>query len=187
MKIARVWAMPNRWTFQIKPIRELLTRYVGDGKGWADPFAGENSPAEITNDLNPNRPTLHHEFAHVFAQGLNPQSLDGVLFDPPYNLSQIKECYDGIGAEYPKDWMLDASFGQVKDILADKIKDGGIAISFGWNSNGFGHNRGFQMEEILLVPHGGHHYDTIVVVERRIGALTPKKKKLKTDITNKFF
>jgi len=55
MIINRVWAMPNKWTFTIKPIAELLARYVGDGKGWVDPFAGKNSPAELCNDLNPFR------------------------------------------------------------------------------------------------------------------------------------
>jgi hypothetical protein len=28
-----------------------------------------------------------------------------------------------------------------------------------------GKTRGFEMTEILLVPHGGPHYDTIVTVE----------------------
>ncbi len=59
--INRFWAMPNKWTFQIKPIAELLTRYVGDGKGWIDPFAGMYSPAEITNDLNPEMKALFHK------------------------------------------------------------------------------------------------------------------------------
>jgi len=53
MKINRVWAMPNRWTFTIKPIKELLQRYVNVGY-WCDPFAGENSPAQIQNDLSGN-------------------------------------------------------------------------------------------------------------------------------------
>ena len=33
MIINRVWAMPNKWTFKVKPIGELVSRYVGDGKG----------------------------------------------------------------------------------------------------------------------------------------------------------
>ena len=33
---------------------------------------------------------------------------------------------------------------------------------------GFGIQRGFKMERILLVPHGGPHNDTIVTVERKI-------------------
>ena len=162
----REWAMPNKWTFTIPPISKLIHRYISGGSGWIDPFAGENSPAEITNDLNPERPTKYHLQALEFAKILDDK-YNGVLFDPPYNLSQIKECYDGIGAEYPDDWNLDASFGKVKDVISSKIKCGGYAICFGWNTNGFGKNRGFEMVEILLVPHGGHHYDTIVTVERK--------------------
>jgi hypothetical protein len=52
--------------------------------------------------------------------------------------------------------------------LANKIKVGGYCISFGWNSNGMGKNRGFEIVEILLVSHGGHHNDTIVTVERKV-------------------
>ena len=167
MIINRIWAMPNKWTFQIKPIAELLVRYVGNGRGWVDPFAGENSPAEITNDLNPNKSTNFHLHAKDFAIGLY-SPIKGVLFDPPYNLSQIKECYDSFGAKFENNEQLDASFGKVKDILAPKLVIGGLALCFGWNSNGFGINRGFEMVEILLVPHGGHHYDTIVTVERKL-------------------
>jgi hypothetical protein len=43
----RVRAGPNAQTFKIKPIAELLLRYVlNNGDGWVDPFAGDNSPAE---------------------------------------------------------------------------------------------------------------------------------------------
>ncbi len=48
------------------------------------------------------------------------------------------------------------------------IKVGGYAISFGWNSSGFGKKRGFEIIEILLVAHGGRHNDTIVTVERKV-------------------
>lgn len=70
MRFNRVWAMPSKWTFTIQPIRELIYKYVGDGKGWIDPFAGENSPAEITNDLNPNRPAKYHMKADEFIKQL---------------------------------------------------------------------------------------------------------------------
>lgn len=59
MKIERQWAMPNKWTFRIKPIKELLMQEITDGL-WVDPYAGECSPATITNDLNPERPTDYH-------------------------------------------------------------------------------------------------------------------------------
>lgn len=165
MKFTREWAMPDKWTFNILPIQKLLARYVEDGIGWIDPFAGENSPAEITNDLNPARLTTFHLHAKDFALQLNGQ-FKGVLFDPPYSLRQTKECYDGIGYGMSlEDTQLFPN--NVKNILAPKIQHGGIAISFGWNSGGFGLNLGFKIIEILLVPHGGHHHDTIVTVERK--------------------
>ena len=41
-------------------------------------------------------------------------------------------------------------------------------ISCGCNSGGIGKTLGFKIEEILLVPHGGPHNDTIITVERNI-------------------
>ncbi len=55
-----------------------------------------------------------------------------------------------------------------KELLAPKIKPNGLAITFGWNSQGFGKNLGFELKEILLVAHGRSHNDTIVTVERKI-------------------
>lgn len=55
----------------------------------------------------------------------------------------------------------------VKDELDRILKPGGIAICCGWNSLGFGLKRKYEMLEILLVPHGGAHNDTIVTVERK--------------------
>ena len=55
MLIEKIWAMPNKWTFTIKPIKALLEQELTDGI-WVDAFAGENSPAKYTNDINPARP-----------------------------------------------------------------------------------------------------------------------------------
>jgi hypothetical protein len=164
--INREWAMPNKWTFQITPIKQLIHKYVGDGIGWIDPFAGENSPAEITNDLNPTRPTHYHLHAFDFIQQLEIE-YEGCLFDPPYSLTQVKECYNDIGIELMSEKDATLFPGYVKDAIVHKIKTGGIVISFGWSTGGFGKGRGFEMIEILLVPHGGHHNDTIVTVERK--------------------
>ena len=166
IKFQRIWAMPNKWTFKIKPIAELVSRYVGDGKGWVDPFAGENSPAEITNDINPERPTQYHLHAKDFATFLSNR-YKGILYDPPYSNRQVKECYEGLGLVVTnKDTQ--AIFVSEKKLFADKIRPGGYVICFGWNSNGFGKNLGFEIVEILLVAHGSAHHDTIVTVERKI-------------------
>lgn len=170
MIINREWAMPSMHTFKIKPISELLVRYVGDGKGWIDPFAGENSPAEYTNDHNPEKPTTHHLEAIDFVNTLfkTPNQLNGALFDPPYSYRQVSEHYKVLGK---KATQLDTStnfYNRVLNPLANAIKSNGHCISFGWNTNAMGKNRGFEIIEILIVAHGGHHNDTLVTVERKI-------------------
>ena len=54
MEITREWAMPNSNTFDIKPIKELLSKEVDQSLLWIDPFANSNKIASITNDLNPD-------------------------------------------------------------------------------------------------------------------------------------
>lgn len=172
MKINRIWAMPNKWTFKIKPISDLLKREVGVGMFinglWCDPFAGENSPAQETNDLNPNRPTKYHLTAIEFLKQYPDNYFNGVLFDPPYSPRQVKECYDGIGLKVSQQDTQQTFWASCKDEIKRITKIGGKVISFGWNSQGLGKNRGFEMTEILLVPHGGYKNDTIVTVEVKI-------------------
>lgn len=160
--------MPNKWTFQIKPIAELISHYVGDGKDWINPFAGEYSPAEFTNDLNPKRKAKYHMDALDFLKTLKGCH-NGILFDPPYTPRQVKECYDLVGRHMEQDdALLGYKRGQYKALISPLIKLDGIAISCGWNSIGMGKKFGFEIIEILLVCHGSDHNDTIVTVERKI-------------------
>ncbi len=161
------FAPPNKWTFTIKPIAELLKAYVKDGKGWIDPFAGENSPAEHTNDMNPERKAKYHMEAEEFCKKAEGD-FEGILFDPPYSYRQVSEHYKILGK---KASALDTSANftaRVKNAISNKIKVGGYAICFGWNSVGFGKGRGFKKIEILLVTHGSSHNDTICTVEQKV-------------------
>lgn len=55
-----------------------------------------------------------------------------------------------------------------KNEIARILKLNGKVICFGWNSGGVGKTRGFELESILLVPHGGNRNDTICTVERKV-------------------
>lgn len=156
--------MPSKHTFTIKPIRELLDRYIGDGSGWADPCAGYHSPAELTNDLNPDCPTRYHLHAQDFAEMVRGD-LNGVLFDPPYSLQQMKEVYNSVGVDRMSIDDATRFYGNIRDVIGPKIKPGGYAICCAWNSIGFGKKNGFKLVELLLVCHGRAHNDTIVTVE----------------------
>lgn len=160
--------MPNKWTFRIQPIADLLARYVPKPNEWIDPFAGWTSPARHRNDLNPDAPVEFHEQAEEFVKRF--ESIEGFLFDPPYSPRQVSECYKSLGLKVGmKETQNAVLYARVKDAAAPRIKFGGLAISFGWNSSGFGEKRGFELVEILLVAHGGAHNDTIVTVEQKLG------------------
>jgi hypothetical protein len=168
--INRKWAMPSHLTFSIKPINQLIDRYVSDDKIWIDPFANDsvfNPRCKFTNDLREDVDTTHHLESLAFLEGFDEASVDGVLFDPPYSPRQISECYKSVGREVHMQDTQASFYGDRKNAVARAVKSGGIVICCGWNSGGMGASRGFDLIEILLVPHGGAHNDTIVTVERK--------------------
>lgn len=161
IRLDRVWAMPSIWTFKVKPIADLLREEVL-GEEWADPFAGFNSPAKYTNDIEEDRPTTYHIDGLEFLKGFADSSLDGVIFDPPYSTEQALRRYTpkrGGTAGRAEYW------ARCKDEIARIVKPNGKVISMCWDSNGVGKKRGFSICRILLVCHGACHNDTIVTVE----------------------
>lgn len=167
MKIYRKWAMPNKNTFFIKPIKELIEKYIKEKKIIIDPFANNSKIATITNDLDMQYDVDYHLEALEFLQLFNDNSVDVVLYDPPYSPRQISECYKKINKAVNKQTTQSSYWSKQKDEIARIIKLGGICISCGWNSNGIGKKRNFKMLEILIIAHGGAHNDTIVTVEKK--------------------
>jgi len=166
MEINRVWSMPNSNTFSIKPIGELIRRYIGGVS--IDPFANSNNLAKITNDLDESFNTDYNIDALDFLKLFDDSSIDIVLFDPPYSPRQVSECYKSLGLTVNMKTTQSSFWGNMKKEIERIIRPGGIVITCGWNSGGIGKTKGFVQEEILLVPHGGWHNDTIVTVERKI-------------------
>ncbi|MEI8270326.1 MAG: site-specific DNA-methyltransferase, partial [bacterium] len=160
LQIERIWAMPSKNTFSIKPIKELLQKEVGEGL-WIDPFANENKLASITNDLNPEYNTTHHLDALDFLKLFKDNEIDGVLYDPPFSVRQVSECYKKHGIEVTQETTRSDWWTKHKKEISRIIKKGGKVITFGWNSGGIGKTNGFEIKKILMVPHGGIHNDTI--------------------------
>ena len=168
MIINRVWAMPNKNTFTIKPIKELVGRYISEysPKIIADPFANVSKYGTVTNDLNPEYNTDYNMDALAFLKMFEDDSVDMVLYDPPYSISQAAECYKSYGKDKLEKNVANMGYwGDCKNEVARILKKDGCAIICGWNSMGIGKNRNFEMIEILLVPHGGSKNDTIITVE----------------------
>ena len=160
--------MPNKNTFTIKPIKELIEKYNSDDLLSIDPFAKSSKIASITNDLNPEYDTDYHLDAIDFLKIFEDNSQDIVFYDPPYSLRQVSECYKNVGIPVTMETTQSSWRRKHIDEISRIIKPNGICISFGWNSSGVGKVRGFEIIEILLVAHGGSHNDTIVTVEKKI-------------------
>lgn len=159
--------MASKWTFQVKPIKELLLRY-NVGNGWIDPFCGLNSPAEFRNDLNPiNNHAQFHLEAYDFLM-LKDWKIDGALFDPPYSLTQVAKSYNDIGLKFKGKENPTGGFPKVKERLAEILQPGQHCISFGWNTGGLGKKNNMEIVEILIVAHGGNRNDTLVTVEKKM-------------------
>ena len=164
----RIWAMPNKNTFEIKPIKELINKYAKGLEIIIDPFANKNKIATITNDLDPQYDTDYHLDAIDFLKLFDDKSVDMVLYDPPYSPRQVSECYKKLGKTVNMETTQSSYWGNQKKEIGRVVKQNGIVICFGWNSGGIGLCNGFDIIEILLVPHGGSHNDTIVTVCKKI-------------------
>jgi len=164
MIIQRKWQMPNKNTFSIRPIKELIKKYLVDGVV-IDPFANSNKIANVTNDLDEQYDTDYHMDALDFLKQLNDNSADMCLYDPPYSPRQVSECYKSLGKTVNMQTTQASYWSNQKKEISRVVKKGGVVITCGWNSGGIGKKYGFEIVEILLVPHGGWHNDTIVTVE----------------------
>ena len=168
MQINRIWAMPNKFTFKIKPIKKIVEKYIKEAKIIIDPFANQCKYGTIRNDLNPEFDTNYHLDALKFLKLMKSNSADLVLYDPPYSIHQAAICYNKFGQDKLKQSVANMGYwGNCKNEVTRILKINGIVIICSWSSNGIGINRGFEMLEILLVPHGGSKNDTIVTVEKK--------------------
>ena len=158
--------MPNSRTFSIKPNRDLIQKYAN---GYTiDPFAAGNRLANVTNDIDPQYDTDFHMDATDFLNLFKPDSVDTVLYDPPYSPRQVAECYKALGITVNMQTTQASYCSRQKEAIGRIVKKGGIVITCGWNSGGIGKKYGFEIIEILLVAHGGWHNDTIVTVEKKV-------------------
>lgn len=168
MIINRVWSMPNSKTFQIKPIKELIEKYWNKNLLSCDPFANSNILATVTNDLDTQYNTTFHIDALRFLELQLTNCFDFVFYDPPYSPRQVSEVYTRFNISVNKETTQASYWSNQKKEIGRIIKPGGFCLSCCWNSGGIGKKYGFEIIEILIVPHGGWHNDTICVVEKKI-------------------
>tara|TARA_R110000737_G_scaffold109875_2_gene142914 strand:+ start:8127 stop:8639 length:513 start_codon:yes stop_codon:yes gene_type:complete len=169
MEVSRAWAMPNKHTFDIKPIGGLIQKYLpSKSLSSVDPFANKNRIADICNDIDPQYQCENQMDALEFLKGLKSSHTDFLLFDPPYSPRQVSEVYKSLDMTVNMQTTQSSFWGNLKKEISRVVIKGGTVMSFGWNSGGIGKSNGFEIVEVLLVAHGGWHNDTIVTVEKKV-------------------
>lgn len=161
-EFSTAWAMPSPWTFSIPPIAAFVARWTEGRRCIVDPMAGKSQLAHHSNDL------LTGFDAEFFVRSLIAEGVraDCVIFDPPYSPRQISESYKAASIKPTQSNTQNARlYARVRRALAEILEPGGVALSFGWQSSGFG--KDWPTREILLVQHGGAHNDTICVAQER--------------------
>lgn len=168
MDMCREWAMPNKNTFDIPPIKRFIHENIPQSGVVIDPFANSNRIATITNDIDPAFDADYNLDARDFLKMFDDESVDCVLYDPPYSPRQVSESYKK--CERTVDMVTTSAkyWAEQKREIGRIVKPGGVVITCSWNSGGVGKQYGFEICKILLVAHGGWHNDTIVVKERKM-------------------
>ena len=134
----------------------------------------QNNTYGITNDLDSQYNTDYNldalDFLKLYADKVknNEIIIDGILYDPPFSPRQITECYTKLGKTVNMQTTQASYWSNHKKLIGEIVKKDGYVITCGRNSGGIGKKYGFEIIEILLVPHGGWHNDTIVTVDKKI-------------------
>jgi hypothetical protein len=155
----------NKYTFKSPKIKKWVEKNV-EGKT-LNLFSGMVSLDcdEIRNDIRKEMNADYHMDALKFVKWYrNVVRREGytkfntILLDPPYSYRKGMEMYEG---------KMTSKFNLIKKYIPLILSKNGIVITYGYHSVIMGEKRGFKIEHICLMSHGGAIHDTIATVERR--------------------
>lgn len=146
IEFSRVFALPNKNTFKIPPIKKFIKKELNGHSNILDLF-----------------PYPFLEDALERLRKLSDNSIDFMLYDPPYSNYQMAKHYEKEGVNYEKDRRY---FKKLNFQICRVISPNGKVIRFGWQTNRIG--KCFKITKILLVHHGSIRNDTIVTVQQKI-------------------
>jgi hypothetical protein len=148
----------HKYTFKAPKIKQWVESQA-DGYT-LNLFAGETNLniQEYRNDIRENMNADSHMDALEFCDTYEGKKFDTAILDPPYAYRKSMEMYEGA---------VSSPFNQLKNSLLKVLTICGRVITFGYHSVSMGEKRGFYVEEICVMSHGGAIHDTIATVEVR--------------------
>ncbi len=148
----------NKYTFSAKSIKEWVESNCGGIT--LNLFAGKTllDIYEVRNDIRESMPAHYHLDAFEFINAYKGIKFDTVILDPPYSYRKSMEMYEGAKI---------SSFCRIKDELYKITKESNKVITLGYHSISMGQKRGYEIESLCLVSHGGAIHDTIITVENK--------------------
>lgn len=125
-----------------------------------DPFARDCTWGTITNDIDPTTQADYHYDALEFLGMMKTNSVNAVIFDPPFSVRQANEKYEAGRNVYTIP-------GYVKNCMKEIVRilrPGGILVKCGWNSTR--HNLQLEPVALYVVNTGGNHNDISISIWR---------------------
>jgi|TARA_Y100000310_G_scaffold141356_1_gene140802 hypothetical protein len=159
MKFTYLKTPLNKYTFKSKKIKQWVEEVSVPLV--LNLFSGmiKLNIEEIRNDIRKDMVADFHYDALEFVEKWDGKRFNTILLDPPYSYRKSMEMYEG---------QVMSPFNILKDKLIPILNEDGIVITFGYHSNVMGNKRGFSIEQVLLMSHGGAIHDTIATVEKLI-------------------
>jgi len=149
----------NRYTFKSPKIKKWVESNI---EGYTlNLFAGlvKLHANEYRNDIREEMNADSNIDALEFVKSYVGEKFGTILLDPPYSYRKSMEMYEG---------KVMSPFNALKNALIPILKTNGIVITFGYHSVSMGESRGFKVEHICIMSHGGAIHDTIATIERKM-------------------
>lgn len=152
------------WTFEVPQIRQLVESWLeGDVlNACAGKTELRHEGDVIRNDIDEDRDVDTHYDVREIDEYFEYSRFDTVVYDPPYTAEMADNHYDGnhIGHSW-----------EPRGSIANVVADGGVVLSFGYNSDGYDGWVGWERLATYYIRtpcYSGH--DIALSVDRKTGA-----------------
>jgi len=151
---------PNRWTFSSDKIRGEVESAL-EGRvlnACAGKTKLQHQDEIIRNDLNPDRDADYHVDVCDISDKIGADSVDTVVYDPPFSTEQAGSSYDGVNVAHE---------GQAMREIDTVLRPGGRVIKFGFSTTTMPGELDYTRELVVIFNTLGRMNDWLMTVDKR--------------------